>query len=168
MGDIIDFETLVLDRLLLCNQSIEGLKSVYRLPPDGTLSPSAVPCAYTLVGPMLNSIPSSSPGQVTVTRRYVVRVPIAPIGQASVSGGAEGSIPYAQGVLFMARFRSFYLQHPRLDTEIEPRLSYMDSDLTFQDSGIIERPVPGGAPYWVIDFSLDISMRDNQNVYRVN
>jgi hypothetical protein len=155
-----DFETLVVDRLELCNQAIGGL-TVFKQPPVNALPPQVFPICYTLVGPMLTPIPIETigAGQITVIRDYVVRVFGDPVGSTldnSPTAGAQGLVDLLP---WFNRFRQYFIGHPKLETTTLGALNYMTGQLVLLDGGLSEKPAPGGADHFAIDITLTIAMR---------
>jgi len=159
-----DFETLVIDRLFLCSQNISGL-TVFKQPSANALNANQFPMCYTLVGPMLASIPVDTvgAGQIQVIRDYVVRLfgdPVASTLDNSATTGAQGLVnllPYFNAL------RQFFIGHPKLQTTTLDALQYMAGQLLLSDSGLVIHQAPGGGDHFAIDLTLTITMRAQVN-----
>lgn len=164
----VDLVTKVLTRLQGFHSEIEGVKSVYLTAPLNQLDLSLLPAVYHLVGPMVEPVPNTgneSGGSVIIARRFVARLLVRPIGLGDDQGtngayASQGALP-----LFSA-FAWRYLTRPRLSlegvtgktVETDP-LSGLSRDIQFTDSGLQQRPGPGGVDYHAIDFTLTVAMR---------
>jgi hypothetical protein len=75
-----DFETLVIQRLYICNQEIlAGAGRAYQLPPANPPGIGEFPIMYAEVGPMLQAVPraDSSAGKFMVERNYTIKTAVA-------------------------------------------------------------------------------------------
>lgn len=154
-----DFETLVVDRLALCCAEISGVK-VFKQPPVNALPPEAFPICYTLVGPMLEPIPLEAvgAGRVATIQDYVIRLLGDPVGNTLDNSATDGAQGLVNLLPYFNRFRQYFIGHPALQTTTLDSLRYMSGQLLFTHSGLIERPGPGGADHFAIDFTLTIAM----------
>lgn len=160
-----DFETLALDRFLLCNQEIIGsAHGVYRLPPIFQLDLGDLPALMTRPGPMRGSIPSTvtGAGRVEVTRDYYLELFAAPrdIAQDIARQGADA---LAKAVLYFNRVRTYYMAHPRLNTDgtvttAKSELVGVGQDVLLTDSGLADIPGPGGINYLGVRFTVTLTM----------
>jgi hypothetical protein len=139
-----DFETLVIERLVVCLGEISGINYVLENPPVGEVGLSSVPYAFPLVGAMVNTIPEQTrgAGRLVVTRNYPIIIE-ADKGERDQDGTrGEGSKGYRALRLLIAPIREYFLTHPLLQTDAGDNtdpLSYMHGDLAFQEQGIEDR-----------------------------
>lgn len=141
-----DFEEMILDRLAVCVNEIEGIRTVVRQPPSTPPDVGALPMAYGIVGPMLEPVPIIASGTIIVKRNYVIVVLVAPYEATSDEKDShQGAVFVTAPVPFFARFRSYFALHPRLETNSLRGLQHMHKDITFKDDGIEDLNGPGGS-----------------------
>jgi len=153
-----DFDTLVLDRLYLCNQEIATASQgepVYRLPPVNMQL--VLPLFYTTLGGMLTPVQSGYWGEVQFARNYIIMALLWPFG-AAVDDGNEGADIMTLGASYPNKFMDYYLNHPLLTTAALGPLAYVD-EFSIQDSGFIPKISIGGSNYEAIAITLAVRMR---------
>lgn len=139
-----DFETLVIERLVVNLGEISGIRYVLENPPVGPVGVSDTPYAFPLVGAMVNSIPEQTrgAGRIVVTRNYPIIIE-AQKGESDTDGSrGQGSKGYKALRELIAPVREYFLTHPLLQTDAGDNtdpLQYMHGDLTFQEQGIEDR-----------------------------
>lgn len=160
MSTIPDFETLVIQRLVVCLGEITGIRFVSENPPTLDAGISDVPYAFPLVGQMINAIPTQQygAGRVVVTRIFTVKV-LGVTGDKDKDGARGiGSAGYKALRLLIAPIRQYWADHPRLQTDEGSKLNElvnMHQDLLFQEGGI-EYDANEGR--YVLRFNLTITM----------
>lgn len=154
-----DFEDLALTRLQLCFAEVTGIARAFKLPPTQPVEQADIPFSFTLPGPMTGPAQMDGGGRVDVVRLYVARIMVMPLKAASLDNADDGAYAIAQTVNFMSRVRNYLADHPRLSTTTLDDLSYLAQDVTWQDTGPVSRPGPGGTDYAAIDFNLTLAMR---------
>lgn len=157
-----DFETLVIERLVVCLGEIPGIRFVSENPPTLKAGISDTPYAFPLVGAMLSSIPQQADGagRVVVTRIYTVKVFGVPTNDDKDGARGMGSLGYKALRLLMAPIRQYWTDHPFLETTTGDKstgLRYMKEPLTYQEAGIEDDQAEGR---YVLRFNLTISMSD--------
>lgn len=165
MATIPDFETLILDRLEICNGEIKqagDAKRVYRLPPVFALDVGECPALAVRPGRMRNRLPANSQRQAEVKRDYVVEVIALPLGNTQDTG-SKGADALAAASLLFAKLRNYYMNHRRLETDGTTQaklagLQYMNYDIEFDDGGFVVAKAPGGAEHIGIEFAITTSM----------
>jgi hypothetical protein len=155
-----DFETLVVSRLQICYGLITGVNKSFMLPPANEQHPDSIPFAYTLVGAMTENVPMElvGGGQITIPRTYVARLVGGPAAGSIDNAASDGAQALVDLLPFFARFRSYFIGHPKLQTDTLDALQYMRGQLAMNDGGFVTRPAPGGIDHLCIEWSLTITM----------
>lgn len=154
-----------MERLAVCYREISGVLTTFSAPPSMPWDSGTAPAAEVLLGGTIGP-PEKTRGYLVQTRSYMVRLCIAPVGQGmdgtllSTTYGI-GAEKYQLGTPFFDRVYSYFMNHPRLDTDAgdDPLGSLAADATTITDSGIVARNAPGGAQYWCIEFVHRISVR---------
>jgi hypothetical protein len=159
-----DFETAIVNRLYLNNLEIGGFKRVLMQSPIMPLEIGEYPAAMVRVGALRQPIPTTAPGQVQISRDYIIELPIAPYitSQDTKNQGAD-----VLGLVlpWFAIVRNYYLNHPRLHTDgtptnaAQPALPWIHGDIFFTDSGVVQMPVSGGVTFLGVLYTLSITCR---------
>lgn len=153
-----DFETVVIERLVVCLREITGINFVSENPPTLDAGISDVPYAFPLVGPMVSAVPATTAGRVIITRIYTVKVLGKSLDQDKDGARGEGSIGYEALRLLMAPIRDYFMKNASLETNAGRNLNklrYIQSQITYQEAGIEADAAEGR---YVLRFNLTVSM----------
>jgi hypothetical protein len=153
---------IVTTRLAICLREISGMKDWDEVPPVNPIPIQEFPHGFNLLGPMLDPVPNTSAGQYIINRRYVARLPLAPAATDEDQLGV-GSAAIADARTYIDLITDYLGTHPRLHTD-GVNVSALGelvlvNDISFFDTGPVQRNVPGGALFICVDFNIDIAMR---------
>lgn len=148
-----DLHDIILARMALNALEIEGIETTWAQAPKKAIIRDECPSAYTLVGGVTQPAQVSK-GLIRFERIFLQRFIIAPFNAGSNLN--EGSEILLRAQPFYSLVPAYYLSHPRLHTETLPELTNVVEVTTVADPGLSVKPVPGGKPFAVIDFAINI------------
>lgn len=155
MTTLTDLETAVVNRLVACLGEITEIGTVLEGPANAEIGLADIPQASILVGPMVESIPANGAGSFVVTRVYTIRVLGRTIEGDTQAQSGKGAIGYNDIRLLINPIRSYFMQHPNLqtDADIIP-LNGISGQISLQDGGVVEEQ-----GRYALNINLTISMR---------
>lgn len=160
-----DFETLILERLHLCNLEIVSqnptlFRSAFEVWPTKPIVAGDLPTLCVWYGRQETPITAAPGGSILVRRPYVISILVMPLDQG-MDTGFKGAEPVQRSKGLLSAVRNHYLAHPMLETSSLGSLRHMKEELTFLDSGLIQKSGPGGGAYLAVDCTLSIAMQAN-------
>lgn len=155
-----DFETLVIERLVICLGEISAINTVFVNPPIAPVGVSDAPYAFPLVGAMVNSIPvqATGAGRVVVTRNYPITVASSSMTKDTDGTRPNGSKGYEALRLLVAPIREYFLTHASLETDAGGgmnKLQYIQGQIIYQEQGIVQDRDEGR---YALQITLTVSM----------
>jgi len=134
----------LLDRFLICNAELSGIKLAERLQPTKPIEDNSLPLAYMKPLGMTQPTPrqQDGAGEYVIVRRYQLVIMVEGTEKASIDDSTEGSRLLALVNSFIDVPIDYYMKHPHLDTDAflagtQPTQGELGftSDLTIQDNG---------------------------------
>lgn len=153
-----DFETLVIERLVICLGEITGINAVFENPPTLDAGISSVPYAFPLVGAMVGSVPATTAGRVIVTRTYTVKVLGSSVDKDKDGAAGIGSTGYRALRLLIAPIRDYFMKNASLETNAGRninKLRYIQQQIAYQEGGI---DLDANEGRYVLRFNLTVTM----------
>lgn len=153
-----DFETLVIERLVVCLREITQIAFVSENPTLMDAGISDVPYAFPLVGAMVSPVPATAAGHIVIDRIFTIKV-FGVTGDKDKDGArGAGSSGYKQLRMLMAPLRTYFMEHASLETNAGNKvnkLQYIQRQIAYQEGGI---EFDGNEGRYVLRFNLTVSM----------
>jgi hypothetical protein len=134
-----------------------GSGRAFESPPSLPILTTELPISYGIPGPTVQA-PEQAANRLLIARGYLQRVLVFPFN-LGIDDPTEGAEANRRALPLFAPLHVYFAEHPRLHVGGYAPLGMLagvHQNVTISDSGLVERPGPGGGRYAAIDLLITV------------